>query len=193
MVQAKNRFASFEDYLALDPEELPEGFYEYVDGELVDLMTESGLNDTIGVFLFTVLLSAGIPYQLLKPGRCEIEVVGKPRTRFPDLVVLAEEHPPLLLRRNTITRDMPPPRAVMEVVSAGKQNRDRDWIDKRRQYAEIRIPEYWRIDPEQQCIMVLKLADHHYIEHGIFRGKDWIDSPIFGRLQVTAEQILNAG
>jgi hypothetical protein len=36
MVQAKNRFASFEDYLALDPEELPEGFYEYVDGELVD-------------------------------------------------------------------------------------------------------------------------------------------------------------
>jgi Uma2 family endonuclease len=47
-----------------------------------------------------------------------------------------------------ITREMPPPRLVVEVVSPGKKDRDRDYIAKRQQYAERGIPEYWLIDPE---------------------------------------------
>jgi hypothetical protein len=34
MIQAKPQVASFEEYLALDPGDLPEGFYEYVDRPL---------------------------------------------------------------------------------------------------------------------------------------------------------------
>lgn len=38
------QFGSFEEYLAADPSDLPEGRYEYWHGELVPVMSESGLN-----------------------------------------------------------------------------------------------------------------------------------------------------
>ncbi len=193
MTQAKLRFASFEAYLALDPGDLPEGFYEYVDGELVELMTESGTNDTIANFLFLLLVNAGIPYQLVKPGRCEIEVIGRPQTRIPDLVVLREEHPELTRRRLTITRQMPPPRLIAEVISSGIQNRQRDTLDKRLQYAEIQVPEYWLIDPESQAITVLQLDHETYVESGVFQGDDRLQSVTFGSLPFTAIQVLQAG
>ena len=193
MTQAKPRFTSFEEYLTLDPADLPEGFYEYVDGELVELMTESGINDTIANFLFLMLVNAGIPHQLIKPGRCEIEVIGRPRTRIPDLVILREEHTELTRRRLTITRQMPPPRLIAEVISPGVENRKRDAIDKRAQYAEIQVPEYWLIDPESQTITVLQLENGQYVEYSTFQHTDVIQSPSLGTLPFTAAQVLQAG
>lgn len=193
MTQAKPRFTSFEEYLALDPGDLPEGRFEYVDGELVELMTESGINDTIANFLFLLLVNAGIPHQLVKPGRCEVEVVGRPRTRIPDLVVLREEHPELTRRRLTITRKMPPLQLIAEVISPGTENRKRDAIDKRLQYAEIHVPEYWLIDPEAQTITILQLQNKQYVEFGVFRDSDKICSVTFGELPFTAHQVLQAG
>lgn len=194
MVQAKPRFNSFEEYLALDPGDLPEGRYEYVDGELVELMPEGEENDRIANFLFLLLVQATITQpRLIRPGRCEVEVDGKPRTRFPDLVILTEAHLALTKRRLTITREMPPPRVVVEVVSPGKKNRDRDLLEKRKQYAERGIPEYWLIDPEKQSITVLRLVEGQYCLHGAFQGNAEINSPTFGALALTAEQILKAG
>jgi Uma2 family endonuclease len=117
--QFKSQFMSFEAYLSADPCDLPEGRYEYCDGELVAVMSESGLNDDIANYLYFLLVSAGIWSKLVKPHSCEVEVIGKPRTRFPDLTILDEVHVPLIERRNTITRDMPPPRLLVEVVSPG--------------------------------------------------------------------------
>ncbi|MBW4580345.1 MAG: Uma2 family endonuclease [Tildeniella nuda ZEHNDER 1965/U140] len=193
MTQAKPQFASFEDYLALDPEELPEGRFEYVDGELVAQMPESSLNDEISTYLFLLLVNIGISFRLIKTGTCEIEVAGRPRTRIPDLVILREEHPELTRRRLTITRQMPPPRLIAEVISSGMQNRQRDTIDKRRQYAEINVPEYWLIDPETQTFTVLQLENGYYIEHGVFRGNDGIHSVMFGALPFITDQVLKAG
>lgn len=194
MTQARTRFKSFEEYLSLDLEDLPERRCEYVDGDLVELMPEGEVNDWIADYLFYLLVQANItkPW-LIRPGRCEVEVPGKPSTRFPDLVVLDETHPELTQRRLTITHQMVPPRLVAEVVSPGAKNRKRDTVDKRKQYAERGIPEYWLIDPERQCITVLQLVDGQYVEHGVFRGAERVDSPTFGLLQLTAEQILKAG
>lgn len=193
MTQAKTKFASFEEYLETS-EGLPEGYYEYVDGELVELMTESGQNDEIANFLFAMFLNTGlVPLKLLRPHSCEVEVPGRPRTRFPDLVILRDEHPALLKRRNTITRQMPPPRIIIEVVSSGEQNRERDLIAKRHQYAEIGVPEYWLVDPECQIVTLLQWVNGQYIEHGIFKEHDRINSPTFGELLLTAAQILTAG
>jgi Uma2 family endonuclease len=191
MTQTRTRFSSFEEYLATS-EGLPEGRCEYWDGELVELMTESGENVAIASLLFAVLLGIGIPPGLINPGNCEVEVAGKPRTRFPDLVVLRDEHPALLKRRNTITRQMPPPRLVVEVLSPGKENRDRDWIDKRAQYAEIGIPEHWLIDPQQRQITVLKLVDGQYAKHQVATGAEPLESPIFGALPISVNQLLSA-
>jgi Uma2 family endonuclease len=69
------------------------------------------------------------------------------------------EHLSLTQKRLTITLEMPPPQMVAEVMSPGKQNRERDLIFKRGQYAARGIPEYWLITPESQSVTVLKLQD----------------------------------
>jgi hypothetical protein len=55
MTYTKQRFSSFEDYLAAEVSDLPEGRCEYWDGELVELMTESGCNDAIALLILATL------------------------------------------------------------------------------------------------------------------------------------------
>ena len=194
MTVTKARFASFEEYLTADASDLPEGRCEYWDGELIEVMTESSGNDDIANYLFAVLLQMGIYRKLIRPGRAEVEVIGKPRTRFPDLTVLDEVHLPLVESRLTITRQMPPPRLVVEVVSPGaesKPNYIRDYRDKRDQYAAIAIPEYWIIDPDRAWFMVGTLIDGRY-QFATFRGNEPIVSPTFPELKLTAAQVLEA-
>jgi Uma2 family endonuclease len=186
---------TFEEYLEYDDE--TDNRYELVNGELFALPPESELNDAIANYLFLVLANAGIPFRLIKPHTCEIQVSGlqkgDPQNRFPDLVVLREEHLPLTQKRLTIKLDMPPPQLVAEVVSPGQKNRERDYDRKRTQYAHRGIPEYWMIDPGNQVVIVLKLASDQYVEIGQFRGDDRLLSNMFPTLQLTAEQVLKAG
>jgi Uma2 family endonuclease len=195
MVFAKPRFASFEDYLAADPAELPEERFEYWDGELVAAMSESIGNINIATYLFALLIQAGFPPQLLCPGQVELVVPGKPKTRFPDLTVLEEVHLTLLNRRGTITREMPPPRVVVEVVSPGdedSENYKRDYEVKPGQYAAIGVPEYWIIDRDRGLVMVGILKNDAY-QFEMFREEEIIVSPTFPDLVLTVSQILNAG
>lgn len=194
MTQAKVRFASFEDYLSYSDRTPLEGFYELTEGELVELPPESGLNLRIASQLFAQLLRIGIPAYLIYPGRCEVQVPVLKRkdaaNRYPDLIVVREEHLSLLEKRATITRDMPPPQLVVEVVSPGKTNRDRDYINKRAQYAAIGVPEYWLIDPQSRTVTVLELQGDEYREVGVFNEGDIIISPMFPGLNLTVEQLL---
>jgi Uma2 family endonuclease len=103
--------------------------------------------------------------------------------------VLREEHPKLTPKRLTITLDMPPPQLVAEVVSPGKANRDRDYINKRAQYAAIGVPEYWLINPPAQMVLILRLVGDIYEEVGQFQGSDRIISATFPNLSLTAEQL----
>ncbi|MEL6159296.1 MAG: Uma2 family endonuclease [Cyanobacteria bacterium J06627_32] len=192
--QFKKQFNSFEDYLATDPSNLPEGRYEYWHGELVPVMSESGFNALLANCLFLALANAGVPVAVLRPHSCEVEVPGMPRTRFPDLTVLAEEHVTLIERRERVTRDMPPPRLLVEVVSPGdedSENYQRDYVHKARQYADILVPEYWIIDPERAVVLVGLLADGKY-QFQSFTGHQKIVSTTFPAVSLTAKQILNA-
>lgn len=194
MAFTKSRFLSFEDYLAADPSDLPEGFYEYWDGELVEVMTESLFNDTIANFIFLVLFEAGVPMELIRPGKVEVAVPGKPRTRFPDLTVLEEVHVILLEKRATITPTMPPPRVWMEVVSPGKETDEnylRDYRDKPIQYAAIGVPEMWRIDRSRQWVQVGILIAGEY-QFKTFTENEIILSSTFPGLGLTAAQVLRA-
>ena len=49
---------------------------------------------------------------------------------------------------------MSPPLLVIEVVSPGDIQRERDYIAKRIQYQDCSVPEYWIIDPQAQSILV---------------------------------------
>ena len=192
MIYTKPRFASFEDYLTADSSELPEGRCEYWDGELVEVMTESIKNDDIALLIQFALVAIGIPFRLIRPHSCEVEVIGKPRNRFPDLTVLSEVHLSLLETRLTITCKMPPPRLVVEVVSPGKetsQNYTRDYRDKLKQYAAIGVPEYWIVDPVRQWVKVGNLTDRGY-QFQTFKDDAAIVSPTFPELKLTAAQVL---
>ena len=194
MTFTQARFANFEAYLSADASDLPEGRCEYWDGELVPVMTESKINDDIANYIFFLLLQMGVYRKLLCPHSCEVEVIGKPRTRFPDLTVLEDVHIGLMAKSNRITRDMPPPRLVVEVVSPGdesKPNYTRDYRDKRDQYAAIAIPEYWIVDPDRDWIMVGTLMASQY-QFETFTGNQTLVSLTFPELKLTATQVLDA-
>lgn len=188
---------TFEQYLEIDDE--TDNRYELIDGRLVELPPESEPNTSLANYLFLQLVNAGMSFRLIQPHACELQVpvleAGDPANRYPDLVILREEHLELTRKRLTITFDVLPPHLVIEVVSPGQRNRERDYGRKRRQYAARGIPEYWLIDPEEKVIAVLQLNEGNYLEVGRFAGSTQIQSPELERLgiqlQLTAEQILD--
>ena len=59
---------------------------------------------------------------------------------------------------------------VAEVVSP--DDPDRDLVEKRTDYAEAGIPEYWIADPRDETLTVLVLRGEAYVEHGRYaRGE----------------------
>lgn len=193
MIQAKDRKLTFEEYL--NYEDSTDNRYELIDGELIALSPESGLNYFIAIELFWLLAVAEVvPRRLIKIHSCEIQVPvlrsSDAANRYPDLVILREEHWELTQNRLTVTIDMLPPQLVVEVVSPGRVGRERDYARKRAQYAARGIPEYWIVDPQEQIVMVLQLEDGQYIEVGVFQNGEALISPTFPQLSLTAEQIL---
>jgi Uma2 family endonuclease len=195
MTQARLKFASFEEYLSYSNEVHLEGFYELIDGELVKLPPESEPNNWIALNLRDYLIRVA-PRRLVRIHACELQVpVLRPKdaaNRYPDLVVLQPEHLELTQRRLTITLDMPAPRLIVEVVSPGKTNRDRDYLHKRAQYAAIGVSEYWLIDPAAQAVLVLTLEGEDYREVGVFTENQSITSIEFTTLALSAKQIFES-
>jgi Uma2 family endonuclease len=194
MIQTQPKKLTFEEYLAYEDD--TDNRYELIDGELRPLPPESPENDYIPNYLFLVLATVlCVPPTLLRPHTCEVQVPvinpKDPANCYPDLVVLVPEHLKLARTRMTITLDMPPPRLVVEVVSPGKANRDRDYERKPLQYAARGILEYWIVNPQEQTVMVLRLESGRYVEQ-VFRGSQRIVSPTFPELELTAQQIFAA-
>jgi Uma2 family endonuclease len=189
MVQTTPRFLTFEDYLSYD--DGSENLYELFNGELIAMPPESGINVQIATRLL-VRLAQLIGSDRVRGHGLELEVRGEPRNRYPDLTIIRDEHILQLANRNTIRLLMAPPDLVVEVVSPGDLQRDRDYIAKRLQYQDRGIPEYWLIDPELQTVMVLRLELDTYTEAGTFQSQDGILSSIFPNLQLTAAQLFAA-
>jgi len=167
--------------------------YELVDGELVAMPPETNKNNLISLYLLSELLKF-VSFQLICHKDTEIVVTGnRPRVRLPDLMILTEELLATIKgKRATITQDMPSPALVVEVVSPGKVNEDRDYRYKRSEYAARGISEYWIIDPGKALVTVLILVDGLY-EETVFRGSDRITSVIFPLFNLTAATVLEAG
>jgi Uma2 family endonuclease len=182
----KPRFASFDEYLSYD--DGTENLYELFNGELVAVPPESGENVQIATRLL-VCFALLIGSDRVRGHGLELEVRGEPRNRYPDLTIIRSEHILQLALRNTIRLSMAPPELVVEVVSPGELQRDRDYIAKRAQYQARGIPEYWLIDPELRVVIVLRLDAEVYVEVGTFREGDRIVSSTFSELQLTAEQV----
>lgn len=187
---------TLEDFWAYD--DGTDTCYELENGELIAMSPESDLNQRIASFLFAYFLQSGIPFQHLRP-KLEVIVMGSRATiRIPDLSVLTDEGGTALAgaTQATVTMDMPPPRLVVEVVSPGKKNADRDYRYKRSQYQARGIEHYWIVDPIAQKVTIFHIVEGLY-EETVVKGEEAIASPLLTELGInvplTAAQLLSAG
>ena len=190
MTTTKQRM-TLEEYLAYD--DGSDVRHELVAGELVVMPPETPNNSTIALFLL-LQFAQFVPLRQLSHKDIEIVVAGsRATTRFPDLMVLTEELADILGQssRGTITLDMPPPALVVEVVSPGKSNQERDYRYKRSEYGARCIEEYWIVDPQQAQITVLTWVNGLY-EEAVFRGNLAIASPTFPALNLSPKQVFDS-
>lgn len=186
-----SKLMTIEDYLSYnDGSDIR---YELVNGELVKMPTESFGNINIAKFLLFEF-AKHIPLMLIVYNT-EIEVSGRRSTsRIPDLLVITEESATALQAssRNFISREMRSPVLVVEIVSPGQENRDRDYRYKRTEYAARCINEYWIIDPEMCQITICLWVEGQY-EDKIYTTDMQISSTVVSGFALTASEILAFG
>lgn len=93
-----------------------------------------------------------------------LNTIGK-QYRHPDVMYLAPANRKRFRREYWDYADF-----VAEVVSGDKRDQDRDKIEKRAEYAQAGVREYWIIDPElkQLIQLVLDPGATEYREIGVF-------------------------
>jgi len=171
---------SVEDYLGLDTGLL----VEYSDGFVRVLPMPSLLHQLIVKILFRMLddfvSRRGLGEVLLAPLPVELSAN---KYREPDIVLLGSGRMKSL-KGQPVGADL-----VVEVVSDGKESRERDYVEKRREYAEAAIAEYWIVDPEERKVTVLALDGNQYREHGIFHAGDVATSELLSGFQVAVKDV----
>ena len=105
--------------------------------------------------------------------------------REPDLLMLRDRSDPRRQDRYWLGADL-----VVEVVSP--DDPDRDLVEKRRDYAEGSIPEYWIADPRDETISVLALKGEAYVEHGVFGRGGVAVSPLLEGFGVDVSAVFDA-
>jgi Uma2 family endonuclease len=182
------QYLTFEEYLAYD--DGTDTRYELVDGELVEMPPESDENNDVAKRLLFEL-AKHVAIALLAYKDTEVEVTGRRATcRLPDLLVHTAESKAALAgtRRATITRDMPPPALIVEIVSPGQANRDRDYRYKHTEYAARGVAEYWIVDPQTRQVTLCQW-DNGLYEDRVYGGSDRICSEIVPNFELTPEAI----
>lgn len=79
---------------------------------------------------------------------------------------------------------------LTEVVSKDKPSRD--LVQKKREYANAGIPEYWIVDPRQESVIVYRLQGKRYVRHGLFRRGQQATSALLPDFSVNVTDLFNA-
>lgn len=111
--------------------------------------------------------------------------IAPERFREPDLVALLSADDPRRQDRYWLGADL-----VVEIVSP--DDPQRDTVDKRIDYAEAGIPEYWIVDPGSETITVLWLGEGAYTEHGVFARGARASSRLVKGLAVDVSAVFDA-
>ena len=107
--------------------------------------------------------------------------VREGKFREPDLLLVRHAGDPRCRDEYWLGADL-----VLEVVSPDDPGRD--LVDKRADYAEARVPEYWIVNPIDETITVLVVGDGGYREHGVFRPGQQADSPLLPGFSVNVRE-----
>ena len=107
--------------------------------------------------------------------------------REPDIVFLRDRNSSLRHENYWDGADL-----AIEIVSASLEDRERDLLTKRIEYAQAGIQEYWIVDPEKETVTVLNLTDDVYTESGVFVRGEVVTSPQLPYLVLPVAEILDA-
>ena len=133
---------------------------EFTDGRIEELPLPTFTHQAVLAFLYRLfhvhLLPRGgvVVFSGLRMR------IRQDKFREPDLLLLRDRSDPRCQDRYWLGADL-----VAEVVSP--DDPDRDLVEKRIDYAEAGIPEYWIVDPRNETITVLVLDGDAYVERGV--------------------------
>ncbi|HVC92423.1 MAG TPA: Uma2 family endonuclease, partial [Pirellulales bacterium] len=105
--------------------------------------------------------------------------------REPDLLLLLSHSDPRGQDRFWVGADL-----ALEVVSGDKP--ERDLVDKRGDFAEARVPEYWIVNPQSETITVLRLSGDVYEEAGTYRRGQSATSVLRPEFSVAVGEVFDA-
>jgi Uma2 family endonuclease len=153
--------------------------------EVRSMPTQS--HQCILIYLFELLKAFVTARALGNVQLCGMHVkLGKRSFRAPDVLYMKKEHASRRLEKYWEGADL-----VMEIISPDPKDRNRDLVDKVRDYARAGIPEYWIVDPQEELIRVLVLDGNSYKVHGEFRKGTKAMSVLLPGFEVTVDTALS--
>ena len=158
---------------------------EFTDGYLEILPMPSRGHQRILAFLYSAFhafLAAAGGEVLFAPLRLRVR---EGKFREPELLMVRDARDARSGERFWTGADV-----VVEGVSP--DNPDRDLVQKRDDYAEAAIPEYWIVDPGTETLTVLKLEDRRYVEHGVYARGARAGSPALAGFEVDVGSVFEA-
>jgi Uma2 family endonuclease len=178
---------SEEDYLSLENKLDTHRLMELVDGRIEVLPVPTEEHQAIIAFLYEMLVAVVRPRRLGKVFFAGIRVRMRTRNfREPDLVFLLKKNEEK--RGNKFWRGAD---LAMEVVS--EDDPDRDYIDKRTEYARAGIREYWIVDPAKRAITLLGLSKNKtYTRRGVFTDGQTVTSHLLPDFSVAVTAVFDA-
>jgi Uma2 family endonuclease len=174
---------SREEYLTLTDHR--SRLVEFTDGFLEVLPMPTVKHQLLVKFLsfaFSQFFDARGGMVLFAPVRMQVRD-GK--FREPDLLLLLSATDNRGQDRYLLGADL-----VVEVVSEDKP--ERDLVDKRADYAEAGVPEYWIVNPMDETISVLRLRDSAYEDAGIYRRGESAKSVLRPEFSITVSNAFDA-
>ena len=107
---------------------------------------------------------------------------------IPDLAFVRNERWDEVVTGEKFTRAVD---LVIEIISSGKENRERDLKFKRQLYAKYGVEEYWIVDRENRCVLVYRLQGNILEEAAKLGVEDEITTPFLPQFQLRVSSIFN--
>jgi Uma2 family endonuclease len=204
MIRTLPKVTTFDEFV----ESLPENSgvrYELHNGNIIKMAQPVGEHEEVKSFLGVEIpfeiKRLGLPYGI--PNQVIVRPVDKDSGYFPDILVVNRANlvnEPRWKKESILSQGESIPLAI-EIVSTNWRD---DYHLKFADYEEMGIAEYWLVDyaalggrnfignPKQPTISVCNLIDGEY-QISKFQDSDRLISQIFPELNLTANQIFQAG
>ncbi|MBG1261289.1 Uma2 family endonuclease [Nostoc commune] len=210
MIQTLRKLVTFDEFVAKYPDNTGKR-YELHDGVIVEISQPTGDHEeVVGFLAFEITrecIRLNLPYFI--PKTALVKPPENESAYSPDVLIL--NRPNLVnetvwKKESTVSQAESIP-LVVEVVSSNWRD---DYLKKAADYEAMGIPEYWIVDyaalggrrfignPKQPTVSIYTLIEGEY-QVNQFQGSDAcggklrIISPLFPELNLTAEQIFQAG